>query len=167
MNNKPGIQFKALLLGLLFISTVHACPPGTIAQQGIGWQGCAPVPGTSGSYSSTSGATAVWANRWGAVAIDMTLGGAGISSSSGMDKRKTAERLALAACRRKGGTQCKIEISYYNQCAVIALGSKAFSSSSAASLEEAKRLGLEKCSQSGDINCEVHFSECSFPERVR
>ncbi|TCF54863.1 hypothetical protein MCC10113_2104 [Bifidobacterium longum subsp. longum] len=169
MNMKTPIakaRMAALAAGLLFVSQTYACPPGTVPQQGIGWQGCAPAPGTSSS-SATTDTSAAWADRWGAIAIDMTPGGVGIGSSSGMNRKRNAEKLALSACKRKGGARCEIEITYYNQCAAIVLGSQAFNSSSAASLEEAKRRGIDKCTQAGDKECTVYFSECSFPERIR
>lgn len=84
-----------------------------------------------------------------------------------MKNKKKAEYLALSACKKKGGRRCEVEISYYNQCAVIVLGNEAVSSSSAASLDEAKIRGIDKCIQAGDTNCEIYFSECSLPERIR
>ena len=155
----------ALASWLLYASQACACPPGTVPQQGIGWQGCAPVPGTSNSPAANE--TSVWADRWGSIAIDMTPGGVGIGSASGMNRKRSAEKSALSACKRKGGTRCQIEITYYNQCAAIILGRRAFNSSSAASLEEAKSRGINKCTQAGDDECAIYFSDCSLPERVR
>lgn len=84
-----------------------------------------------------------------------------------MSRKRDAEKYAISECRKKGGANCKIEITYHNQCAAIVLGREAFSSSSAASLEEAKSRGIEKCTRAGDSDCGIYFSECSLPERVQ
>jgi hypothetical protein len=144
-----------------------ACPPGTAPQQGIGWQGCAPVPGTGLSTPSYSAPREIWADRWGAIAVDESNVAAGIGSASGMKRKGQAERAALKDCQNKGIARCKVKFTYYNQCAVVVWGDRSSTVNGAASIEKATQLGLEKCTQSGDSNCEAIFSKCSYPEQVR
>ncbi|WP_157754052.1 DUF4189 domain-containing protein [Lysobacter capsici] len=156
-----------LMAALMFTGGVAACPPGTVPQQGVGWQGCAPVPGSAGSNNSGGRTTTpkpVWADQWGAFAIDVSTG---IGVSKNMPNKRKAEKAALAQCKKKGGEHCKVKIAFYNQCAVIVSGDTGHNAASAASIERATELSMETCIKSGDSNCELYFSECSFPVRIR
>jgi len=151
----------ALLLLLPFAS-VSACPPGEWLQQGPGWQMCVPMPGMSRGSEPPTDVTRAKVSHWGAIAIDRVDGGAGIGASTNMSSKKEAQKIALADCKRKGGTRCDIEIAYVNQCSAIIWGDRALNSSTAATKSEAERRGLDKCSRSGDTGCEVYYSACSL-----
>lgn len=145
-----------------------ACPPGTVPQQGIGWQGCAPVPGTNPISPTDTSPQEIWSDRWGAIAVDSVQSGSvGFSAVTGMKRKGQAERAALSSCRSKGGTNCEVKISYHNQCAALIWGDRGFNTSSAASAGEATQIGLEKCYRAKDSNCEVFYSGCSAPERIQ
>ncbi|MBT2746927.1 DUF4189 domain-containing protein [Lysobacter sp. ISL-42] len=58
------------------------------------------------------------------MAVDLTNGGVGIGSASGMKKEDQAEKSALLACKDKGGTRCSVRITYSNQCASLIWGSQ-------------------------------------------
>jgi len=108
-----------------------------------------------------------WADRWGAVAIDTDVSMGGIGIAKDMRNKRGAERAALAQCHSTGGGQgCKIELSYFNQCAVIVWGDRKFNTASAETAEEAAERGMRVCS-SGDQNCQIYYSGCSLAERVR
>lgn len=166
---KSGVaaRFSALAAGLFLLIPAHACPPGTVAQKGTGWQGCAPNPGSTQPSARTDDAPAIWANRWGAIAVDMAANGTGVSAVSGIASERQASKGALQACKRKGGTQCEVRLTYHDQCAAVVTGDKVFSVTSAASVEEATRNGIDWCNRQGDTNCHSHFSDCSLAERVR
>ncbi len=165
---------RALILASLLIVSMStfACPPGSVLQTGVGSQMCVPIPGMSGSASQPSATPArpaapVWATRWGAIAIDMAMDGTGVSAVSGMKREGQASKSALQACKKKGGTQCMVKITYHDQCAVVVTGDKVFGTSSAISVEEAARIGIDWCNGQGDTNCRLYFSDCSLPERIR
>jgi len=160
-----------LLLLTLSVGSAAACPPGTVPQQGIGWQGCAPVPGT-GTGTGTGQSPnppprEIWEDRWGAIAVDDTPNSVGIGSASGLKQKKAAERAALRSCKKKGGTRCEVKLSYYSQCAAMIWGAHGFTINGAATIEKAAEIGIEKCKSAKDPSCEVYFSECSYPERVQ
>lgn len=158
---------KIPLLIALSMTDAFACPPGTVPQQGIGWQGCAPVAGTGPSSQSSSARQEVWEDRWGAIALDDANIAAGIGSASGMKRRAAAERSAIKACKQKGIKRCKVKFTYYSQCAVIVWGDHNSNITGAPSIEQATEIGMKKCEDAKDTNCEKLFSECSYPERVR
>ena len=106
-----------------------------------------------------------WITRWGAIGGNAPKGILGVST--GMPTEQAAIQAALADCRSKGGgSGCKLDISYYNQCAVLVTGNKLYNTSSAATVEQAAAKSLAVC-QKADVNCRVHYSACSLPEFVR
>lgn len=160
-------QWTALIL-CLSSAGASACPPGTALQQGIGWQGCAPMAGTTSSTLSRSEPEIWWADRWGAIAVDTARHGSiGFTAVTGMEQKGRAEKAALKSCRDKGGSRCEIKIAYRNQCTALTWGDRSFNTSSAASEAEAKQVGMDKCTQAGERNCETFYSGCSAPVRVR
>ncbi len=105
-----------------------------------------------------------WKTTWGSITTDAVRGVLG--SAIGQESQAAAEAAAVADCQAKGGTACRIQLSYYNQCAAMILGSKVFNVASAATVEEATRLGVGKCEKE-DTNCRLYFSACTKPEFVR
>ncbi|MBT2746926.1 MULTISPECIES: DUF4189 domain-containing protein [unclassified Lysobacter] len=144
-----------------------ACAPGEWLQQGAGWEMCVPMPGMSGNNQQPVTSTPVWADRWGAIAVDKSNVAAGIGSASGMKRKGQAERAALKDCQNKGIARCKVKLAYYSQCAALVWGDHSSSINSAPSKEQAIQIGMDRCFQAKDTNCEVYFSDCSFPERIR
>lgn len=104
--------------------------------------------------------TGKWKSTWGAIAADGPRGILG--GVTDMDDKQSAENAALSQCRTSGGQNCKIELAYHNQCAVLVTGDKKYLVQSAATIPEATRLGIGKCSQE-DANCRVYYSGCSMP----
>lgn len=162
-------QISALSTALLLLlpSAAFSCPPGTVPQQGVGWQGCAPVPGMNTSASSSSKAREIWEDRWGAIALNEANISAGVGSASGLKRKSQAEGAALKDCRSKGIERCQVKFTYYSQCAVIVWGDRTSNISGASSIELAEAIGIGKCKRVKDTNCEMLFSRCSYPERVQ
>lgn len=137
-----------------------------------GTPGCIPPDNLASPLSTVDGSTGyrkpveVWANRWGAIAVDNVNGGIGIGRSVGMRSKRAAERAALKDCRSKGGQACKIGISYGNQCAVIAWGDQHYSLATGVTIELAARTATSLCSKF-TTNCNVYHAECSEAERIR
>ncbi|QQP99850.1 DUF4189 domain-containing protein [Lysobacter enzymogenes] len=122
---------------------------------------------TGNDSQSAPSSPPVWASRWGAIAVDLAIGGTGVSAVSGTKTERQASKGALQACKKKGGTQCSLRLTYRDQCAAVVTGEKVFSTTSAISTEEAARIGIDWCKKQNDTNCHLYFSDCSLPERVR
>ncbi|WP_226470233.1 DUF4189 domain-containing protein [Luteimonas panaciterrae] len=159
-----------LMMGLLALSGMAyaegGCPQGqTPRLYGDVW-GCAPG-GTDAPIQETQVApqpTGEWKTTWGAIGGNALKGILG--AAVGLPSEKEAVQAALADCRAKGGgAGCKLDISYYNQCAVLVTGNKVYNTASAATVEEASQIGINKCAKE-DANCRVFYSACSKPEFV-
>jgi hypothetical protein len=105
-----------------------------------------------------------WETRWGAVA----MGGGGFGAITDMPSKRKAHKAALAQCKKSGGgNQCKVSISYYNQCAAVAAGDNSATGGGYAPITEtANKLATEQCQKTGGI-CRIYYSACSYPVRIR
>ncbi len=144
-------------------------PIGAASGQG-GPQGCAPIPGYGNSQSTQQQASPrqaplKWASQWGALATDAATGSLG--TIIGADTRGDAEQQAIEDCQSKGGSHCKVSVSYSNGCAAMVIGDKEYNSNSAATVDEAVKIGMKNCTNSGNANCHVYFSTCSMPVRIQ
>jgi hypothetical protein len=159
---------KYFLLLLFFLSSqAIACPPG---QQPAGPptvgnpSGCVPYPGTQQSRPS-----GYWKTQWGAIAIGATNTqlGPGVGVSKNFSSKRLAEKAAIKQCKSNGGgKQCAIQVSYYNQCVVLAWGDAGYYYSTGATVEESKQRAIAGCSKSQQ-NCQVYYSDCSEPVWVQ
>ncbi|WP_434032051.1 DUF4189 domain-containing protein [[Pseudomonas] boreopolis] len=161
-----AIAFSSAYIAPEPASAQLVCGPGTTpSPAGPGGQvPCIPISDYSGSGSS--GPT--YATRWGAFAIsdENKIGLAG-----GMPSKGKAKKAAIEHCIAKGGTNCKLLVAYYNQCAVVLAGKEtdgrvATMYSHAATLEEASESGLKYCAEGGLSECKIYFSDCSYAELV-
>lgn len=156
MNRIGLIVAPTVCIGFLAASfAADACPPGSILQKGNGWEGCVDLPGSSGP---------LWADRWGAIATDQSRRAFG-SSSAEISKRK-AEKYALSMCRRNGGENCAIAVSYFNQCISYVAGANWPFFRTDRSIEAAESINFERC-QRQDADCKVVYSACSLQERIQ
>jgi hypothetical protein len=135
-------------------------PYGTAQDQSV----CGPAPGSQQSPQA-SGPSVEWEYRWGAIATDGVKGVLG--TSTGEKSQKRAESKALADCKAKGGSPCKIQVSYANGCGAMVVGSSGFSTSFGGTKEEAINKSMAICSSDGDTQCHVYYTDCSLPKRVR
>lgn len=162
---------RALLLmvaGLLWNGLAHAegnCPPGQYPVGGQGWQGCNPIPGYGSQQQAPQQPAPQWESRWGAIATDGPNDALGVAT----DKRskREASQVAMQDCQKKGGVNCKIDVAYDNQCAVVVVGDGAYNVPNAATVDKAVELGMKTCRSSGRSNCHVYYSDCSLPVRTR
>lgn len=144
----------SMLAIAIFPTIAFACPLGTVPLKGNGWEGCAPA--NEGNQDPGP----KWRTQWGAIATD---GSKDIVAAS-VDSRtkKMAEKLALAECRKKGGENCRIDLSYYDQCAAVIASPTAFYAQRAVSEDAAIQRGLDRCRQA-EQDCEIRYSACSLP----
>ena len=159
-----------LLLGLLifFSGVVHgqaACPPGTIPYgAGHGQNVCGP-DGSQQRSQQPAPPLPQWASRWGAIATALPQGIVGVSTNLSSDNDAT--RAALSDCYSKGGTNCKIELSYGNQCIAMVAGNPGYSVDLGMTPITASEKGLKECTDAGFSNCHVIYTACSRSERIQ
>lgn len=157
------------LFWFLLCTTSHAqtaCPPG-MEPYGAGVCGYSqPMPSAQLPLQQpTNEETPQWESQWLAIATDSESGSLG--TAIGMKNREDAERVALADCQAKGGTKCKLDVSYGNGCAAMIVGDGGYNSNGASTVDEAVRLGMKVCIDAGHTNCRVFYSACSLPVRIR
>jgi len=117
-------SIRLCTLGFAFLGAHVAyaeggCPPGSYPIGGQGVQGCAPIPGAGGGVSQQSPSPpprplGEWIRTWGGVAVSPTTSDAGVST--GQLSKKAAERDAMAKCADSGARECKVSVTYFNQC---------------------------------------------------
>ena len=99
--------------------------------------------------------------RWGAIVIDPEAKDGGVGVSTDQPTRALAEAIAMRRCLDTGGGQtCAVQVSYDNQCAVVAWGDHYFTTANAETLDDASRLGLAACARHTD-NCRILYGNCT------
>ncbi len=123
--------------------------------------GTDPYPGAG----ADSAATPVWRETWGAIALDMTVGRAGMSDTE--DSKDAAVAVALARCKNAGGTRCEIRVTYHNQCVALAQerGGGEVATATGPSKRRVEARSVDACG--GESKCAVVYSACSDSVRVR
>lgn len=159
-----GMCFVA---GLLFASNAFAqCATGV----DTGGGSCVPpdadgMPGYNAEqHAPVSAPKVVWEKTWGAIAVDSTTGKAGTVTDR--SSQSEASRDALQSCRANGGSNCRLEMTYRNQCAAIGWGIQGWGSGRGPDKASAEGLAMEKCNDSTD-GCKLVYSACSLARRVR
>lgn len=158
----------AWLLSLVIIaltpSIVFAegrCPPGQYPIGGEGVGGCAPIA-AGGSGDASPQPTGRWIKTWGAIATS-TSGDAGVSK----DRLTKAEAVkeSVERCASWGATDCKVSLTYKNQCvaSVSADKGKGTRMNTGATIEGAIERATQDCKKSGSSNCKVAYSACTEP----
>jgi hypothetical protein len=164
------MRYAAIFLVFCFLSHLEAraegnCPSGYYPVGGgnAGWSGCAPTnSGSSGGEPANPGA--YWETRWGAIAVDNGVGTYG--GIEGLNSKRTAQKAAIAECKKFGGKKCKISIAYYNQCGVLASGDTYSITARGPEINETTERAVNACSKKTQ-NCKPYYAGCSYPERVR
>lgn len=135
-----------------------ACPQGYYQTTPPGPQGpigCAPMPTTKPAQK--------WESKWGAIAS----GGGQFGIVSNMQSKRKAESEALRECRTRGGSNCKIDRTYRDQCAAVAASTSMSSVVNAETEERATKLAMTSCQKdSGNLKCWIYYSGCSLPTRI-
>jgi hypothetical protein len=161
------------LVGLLLLCTglVHAedgCPPGMIPASGTDINSCVPIPA---DYYSNQGSVQSsqppqqWEDEWGAIATDFAHSSAGASVNQ--MNRDAAEQSAIANCQSNGGSLCKVELWYLNQCVAMAVSDTGHNAKAGATSEAADQAAMKVCLEAGDANCRIYYSACSLPQRIQ
>jgi hypothetical protein len=173
------VKASLLLSGLLIwgmLSPLHAegiCPPGMFSTNPAGAQGpvsCAPIP----NYAQNPGqATAPqapqlpperWQDHWGAIVTDPVKSILGTAVN--MTSKSQAEKAAFAECQSKGGTTCKLDIAYLNECAVMVAGNTGYNTKAGATINDAAQAAMKVCN-AATSNCHSYYTACSLPVRIQ
>ena len=106
----------------------------------------------------------VWKDTWGAIVIDSATGGAGTVTDR--DTKSDAIRDATRDCESRGATGCKVEMTYYNQCAAVAWGVGGHGIARGPDKSKAEDDAMLSCDESAS-QCKVVYSGCSLARRVQ
>jgi hypothetical protein len=105
---------------------------------------------------------AVWADRWGAIALDPA--GKGQGTVTGYVSRSAAIDAAMEQCTAQGAPNCELRRAYKNACAAVAWNPHNLATAGAVTESSAKSDALKAC---GESSCQIVYSACSMAERVR
>jgi len=140
------------------------CPPGSYPIGGQGVQGCAPIPGATNSGTNKHPTPAGrWVKTWGALAS--APNGASGASVGGRSKRDAVAE----AVRLCGAVGCKVDFTYYNQCAAVYVpkaGRGGTSFGSSVTVEKAEEIASNRCVTDGGVGCYKVYSACTEPEFI-
>jgi hypothetical protein len=158
-----------LLLAAPFVA--HAqCAPGIPC---AGNPGGIPPSEPNSPYNNHAGAYPIprdapppkWRDSWGAVAMDEKSGAAGVAVN---EKNKTsATAVAMKQCSMNGSPDCKVIISYNNQCVAVAQqeGGGFIIAAGRAQQADADQYAMSQCAEHG--KCEIAYHACSYAVRVQ
>lgn len=105
-----------------------------------------------------------WIKTWGSIVT--SAGSSEAWVSIGKLSQEDADTEALEDCRRSGVSDCKVLLSYRNQCSALATSSVATNRTAAAGAPTtslAKGDALRECGRQGGRECSVIYSECTEP----
>jgi hypothetical protein len=170
----------AVLLLLISISSAQAeqgCPPGQIpAQAGGNMASCGPIP--DGYYQQQQGQVAPspsgeWIKTWGAISMGSIDDTTSFGVTTGKLSKSDAEEDSLRRCASHGEDNCKVLISYHNQCAAISepqinglpFSTGVVSASRAGTTAEASKLSAADCAEKNkktpQAQCKVTYTACT------
>ncbi len=158
-----------LLLCLMASSSIAlaegGCPPGQYPPNPSNTGVCYPFPESQGTAPVQQPAPrGHWETRWGAIVIDRVKGKLG--GAANYKSEQAAKKAALDDCYSQGGGKdCKLSISYYNQCAANAWGDNSYTSVGGDTLQEANADAIQTCSKSTP-NCKVVYNACSYAQWI-
>ncbi len=165
------MKYKIFFAALLFIVSSQSraengCPDGmTPFQNGNDpTPKCYPIQG--GQNSAPEQPRGRWLNRWGAIAIDNSVNTGGFGAAKNARNKREATKAAIAQCKSSGGgTGCKIKVSYFNQCVVVAWGDSRYGYAWGPDVKETSQDALASCSRA-TTNCKIYYADCSEAEWV-
>ena len=155
------IKSAVMLLTLVSGSVLAQCPQGM-----PNTPGCIPPsawPQNQPQQAQPSVPTGHWEKRWGAYATDAVAGALGVSK--GIPSKTKAQKIAMSACRTDGGKQCKITLTFANQCGAMVSGKDQVNLASGATIENAIDVAMADC-QRESTNCRVFHTQCSDAEWI-
>jgi len=166
-----AVKLRVLLALWLLVasdfSLAQVCPHGAYPGRLDEPQVCRPPPEDAGNDVVQPMTPSIrWEARWGAIAIDNTLGKVGAVTD--LRSKREAKKAATAECRARGGGEgCKyVSLTYHNQCAAMVWGNERAVTQRAETAEIASDLALRECNKL-TTDCKIYYTGCSLPARVQ
>ncbi|KAB7772756.1 DUF4189 domain-containing protein [Xanthomonas sp. LMG 12459] len=161
-----------------FIGSAYAengCPPGQLPAQANGaMNSCTPVPpGYYQQQAPVSRPSGKWITTWGAIAMGSIDDTTNYGVTTGKLSKPEAEADALRRCASHGEKDCRVFISYHNQCAAIAepqtnglpISAGRVSFARAVSIPEATKIAQTDCKKTNSsvlgVDCKVVYQACT------
>ena len=150
---------EKMLLGILLLLLGNlaraegGCPPGMIPYSGTDIRTCGPLPP---DYSKPKGH---WETRWGTYALSENEGITGWSSNQ--PSSNASEKMAIENCVAKGGSQCKVRVTYRNTCIAVSTSDGGGYSYINERRDEAIKNSIKSCKKADERNCRLFRAECS------
>lgn len=121
---------------------------------------CTPLFALAALVISMAAASEPTPTRWGSIA----LGGNGFGATRGRASEEVAVSGAMRQCEESGGAgECRIRLSYRNQCAAYATGgNRKVGIAYAAGLAMAGKFALRRCAETAR-HCQIQYAACSIP----
>ncbi|MCD5970621.1 DUF4189 domain-containing protein [Pseudomonas quasicaspiana] len=107
--------------------------------------------------------TGEWIKTWGAIASSDS---GDIGSSTGKFSKKDAEAEAIKICADFGNSDCKVNMTYKNQCVAVVQAAKGRTGGkiiTAETADIAKRTALQECQEDSGAQCFVRGTDCTEP----
>ncbi len=105
----------------------------------------------------------VWADSWGAIAIDK---GGDAGTVATRYSKNEATQAAMRDCQVRGARGCELVVAYHNQCAAIAWGACGYGTATGPKENEARADALDSC-RTRATSCKIVYSACSIAHRIR
>ena len=171
------LQWVLFCMTTFFVGAANAeggCPAGQYPIGGQGVMACAPMPQQQ-QQQAPRRPTGEWIKTWGSIAMGSIDSITSYGVPTGKMSKAEAEADALRRCASHGETDCRVMLTYHNQCAVIAephINGKPFSTGvvqfvSAGSIDEASEIAKNDCQQKNgatpEAQCNVVYKACSEP----
>ncbi|WDS36051.1 DUF4189 domain-containing protein [Pseudoxanthomonas sp.] len=163
------IRYSLVLFFLWLLLTVSPagsqtrCPPGATP----GSVQCLPDNKQASESGIITKSNGYWEKTWGAYASGDDASTSAVSAA-GFSSKKEAAEAALAGCKEKGGSGCRIKITYFNQCMAIAetisdieKGGSFFTSEG--TIEKAEESASRYCEEHYGTACHAVYSKCTAP----
>ena len=158
---------KYIVALLMFAGLFHAPHAWAQCAAGVDTGGqCIPPEALPGADQQTQPTRpqAVWATRWGAIAVDGSTGQVGVAENE--TSKSLAQDNAVQRCAAHGGQGCKVEQTYANACVALAWGKTFHEISSAVNASVAQESALTNCAK-GAPDCKLVYRACSVAQRVQ
>lgn len=161
-----SIAALLLLSGIAWAQT--ACPPGMIPY-GVGVCGYddsrQQQQQQQQNYQSSQSRPVIWVDHWGAIATAEAQGVIGVATNR--TNEADAVQFALFDCRSNGGVNCRVGLSYRNQCIAMVGAHLGYGMDVGPTPATASDKSLKKCTDGGFTNCHVIYTDCSLPDQIQ
>jgi hypothetical protein len=163
-----------LLLSCIAISAKadQGCPPGQYPIGGQGAMACAPIP-QENQVQQQPTPTGEWIKTWGAVSMGSIDATTSFGVTTGKLSKSDAEEDSLRRCGSHGEDNCKVLITYHNQCVAISepqinglpFSTGIVSASRAGTTVEASELSAADCAEKNrktpQAQCKLTYTACT------